>query len=112
MLCISMKTGDYFTVDENTEVQFQSNNGELVHLMIDAPKEVSILRGQVLERSGGQRPGCVLEPDPRAVKQLPWNGGKKQALAQMRQALERMGDSPEARLLREKLDYIFPAQNG
>ena len=71
MLCISMKTGDYFTVDENTVVQFQRLNGERVHLMIDAPKEVSILRGQVLERSGGQRPGCVLAPAPRAVKQLP-----------------------------------------
>lgn len=108
MLCISMKAGEYFTVGGNTVVQFDRLSGERVHLNINAPREVSILRGEVLERSGGQRPDCVYEKSPRYVRQLPWNRAKKKALLEMRETLAQMDDSPEVQLLREKLDYIFP----
>ena len=70
MLCISMRAGDYFTVGQTTVVQFDRLTGDRVHLTINAPREVPILRGDVLERGGGQRPGCVLDTSPRAVKQL------------------------------------------
>ena len=109
MLCISMRAGDYFTVGKDTVVQFDRLTGDRVHLTINAPREVPILRGDVLERSGGQRPGCVLDTSPRYVRQLPWNHAKKQALAELRQALDRMGDRPEVRTAREKLNCIFPA---
>ena len=109
MLCISLLPGDYFTVGKDTVVQFDRLTGDRVHLTINAPREVPILRGDVLERSGGQRPGCVLDTSPRYVRQLPWNHAKKQALAELRQALDRMGDSPEVRTAREKLNCIFPA---
>ena len=39
MLCITLLPGEYVT--------------------IDAPREVPILRGEVLERNGGKRPSCV-----------------------------------------------------
>ncbi len=45
---------------------------------------------------------------PRHVRQLSWNSQKKQALAELRQTLARMGDSPEARTIAEKLNFIFP----
>lgn len=108
MLCISMKAGEYFTVGSDTVIQFDRLNGERVRLTINAPKEIPILRGEVLERNGGKRPDCVLGTSPRYVRQLPWNHAKKQALADLRQTLEQMDDSPEVRTLREKLDYIFP----
>ena len=94
MLCISMRAGDYFTVGQTTVVQFDRLTGDRVHLTINAPREVPILRGDVLERGGGQRP---------------WSHAKKQALAELRQTLAQMDDSPEVQKLREKLNCIFPA---
>ena len=37
---------------------------------------------------------------------------KKLALQELREALERMDGGPEAQLLREKLDVIFPRPSG
>lgn len=108
MLCITMRAGDYFTVGETTVVQYDRQTGDRVHLIINAPREVTILRGDVLERNGGQRPSCVRDISPQYVKQLPWNHRKKEALAELRQTLDQMDDSPQVQILREKLDVIFP----
>lgn len=107
MLCISLRAGDYFIVGDSTVVQYDRLSGERVHLTVNAPREVPILRGDVLERNGGKRPDCVLPVSPRYVRQLPWNPAKKAALGEIRAALGRMDDSPEVRLLQDKLDYIF-----
>ena len=53
MLCITMRKGDYFKIGENITVRFDHLNSERVHLSIDAPKELPILRGKVLERLDG-----------------------------------------------------------
>ena len=108
MLCISMRAGDYFVVGGSTVIQFERQTGDRVHLIVNAPREVPILRGDVLERNGGTRPACVLPVSSRYVRQLPWDHKKKRALLEMRAVLDGMGESPEARLLREKLDCIFP----
>ena len=47
MLCITMK------------IRLDRLSDERVHLAIQAPRELPILRGNVLEREGGERPGCV-----------------------------------------------------
>lgn len=108
MLCITLLPGNYFTVGNDTVIQFDRLSGERIHLIINAPREVPVIRGEVLERQGGQRPACVKEKSPHYVHQLPWDHTKKQALSELRQALEQMGDSPEAQALRQKLDIIFP----
>lgn len=108
MLCISMKAGEYFTVGGSTVIQYDRLSGERVHLTINAPREVPVLRGEVLERNGGQRPDCVMDTSPRFVRQLPWDHKKKQALADLRQTLDQMDDSPELQTVREKLNAIFP----
>ena len=110
MLCITLLPGDYFTVGNDTVIQFDRLSGERIHLIINAPREVPVIRGEVLERQGGQRPACVKEKSPHYVHQLPWDYAKKQALAELRQTLEQMDDSPETRTLREKLDLIFPSK--
>ena len=91
-------------------MQFDRLSGDRVHLIISAPKEVPILRGDVLERRGGKRPDCVLDLSPRYIRQLPWNHAKKQALHEMRELLAQMGDTPEALMLQKKLEVIFPVQ--
>lgn len=110
MLCITMQRGDYFTVGGDTIVQYDRLNGERIHLNIHAPREVPILRGEVLERGGGRRPDCVYEPDSRPVRQIPWDQTKKAALDQLRHTLEEMDNGPEVRRMREMLDRIFPQQ--
>ena len=54
MLCITMRKGDYFKIGENITVRFDHLTNERVHLSIDAPREVPILRGKVLERVSGE----------------------------------------------------------
>lgn len=61
MLCITMRKGDYFTIGEDIVIQFDHLSNERVHLTINAPRDVPIVRGDVLERSGGARPGCVYD---------------------------------------------------
>ena len=109
MLRISMKPGEYFTVGGSTVVQFDRLRGDRAHLIINAPREVPILRGAVLEREGGKRPDCVVDTPERFIRQLPWDHAKKAALQELKEALEQMGESPEVHTLREKLDRIFPA---
>ena len=86
MLCISMRAGDYFTVGGSTVIQFNRLQGDRVHLVVNAPREVPVLRGEVLERQGGKRPDCVIPLSKRYVRQLPWDHRKKQALAELRRA--------------------------
>lgn len=59
MLCITMRKDDYITLGDSIVIQVEQLNDERVHLNINAPREVSILRGEVLERAGGKRPDCV-----------------------------------------------------
>lgn len=59
MLCISMRAGEYVTVGSDTVIQLERLDGDRAHLAIHAPREIPILRGDVLERGGGQRPACV-----------------------------------------------------
>ena len=68
MLCITLKRGEYFTVGGDTVVQFDKLSGDRVHLTIQAPREVPILRGEVLERTGGRRPDCVYDTRPQGAK--------------------------------------------
>lgn len=61
MLCITMRCGDYFVVGDDTVIQLDQLGPDRVHLTIHAPREVPIVRGEVLERSGGKRPDCVYD---------------------------------------------------
>ena len=75
MLCISMKAGEYFTVGSDTVVQYNHLYGDRVHLMIHAPKEVPIVRGTVLERSGG--PPAWWTPRPSMSGSSPGTARKR-----------------------------------
>lgn len=61
MLCITMRKGDYFLIGKDIVVQLDTLSGSRVHLTINAPKDVPIVRGEVLERNGGKRPDCVYQ---------------------------------------------------
>ncbi len=67
MLSLTLSPGEYVTIGDNVILQFDCTVGERCTLAFQAPREVAILRGEVRERGGAQRPDCVFdEPRPRA----------------------------------------------
>ena len=111
MLSLQLKTGDYMTIGEDVVVQLSDISGDRCKLMIKAPREIPIIRGDLLERGGGERPECVLETPHRHKRGLTWNRNKSQALNAMRFLLNRMDSGNEdVRTLRRQLDYLFPPE--
>ena len=59
MLSLQLKDGDYLTIGEDIVIQVFTNAA--VKLSVQAPKDMTILRGKVLERNGEDRPSCVYD---------------------------------------------------
>ena len=118
MLCITMRRGEYFTVDGDTVILVDQLSGERAHLTIHAPRDVAIVRGAVLERSGNPPPACLAELSARKrAKYRPeavfrWNSEREKAVRRMEQVAERLeksGSMDEAEILRAQLAQIVPA---
>ena len=111
MLSLHLNQGEYMIIGEDVVVQLDSISGDRCKLMINAPKEIPILRGEVLERTGGERPGCVIDSTRYHRKEILWNRSKAQALAAMRRLLSQMdsGDD-DVKALRRQLNHIFPPE--
>ena len=111
MLFLQLKTGEYMTIGDNVVVQLSDASSSHCKLMIDAPREVPVVRGELLERAGAERPKCVMEAPPRQGRGLSWNRNKSQALAAMRRQLREMdGEDEGVKALRRQLDFIFPPE--
>ena len=117
MLCITMKRGEYFTVDGDTVILFDQLSGERAHLTIHAPKEVAIVRGAVLERGGNPPPACLAQLSARRKARyrpesvFRWNDERERAVRRLRQMAERLeahGETDEAKVLRDQLEQIVP----
>lgn len=61
MLKISLTQGEYLTIGGDIVVQLYRSEGGRSYLAIDAPREIPIVRGTVLEREGGRRPERLAE---------------------------------------------------
>lgn len=110
MLCLNLTPGDYVTIGGDVVVQLDRISGDRCKLMVEAPREIPILRGAVLERTGGERPGCVSDAPRWHRREIPWSRSKAQALAAMRALLERMdGGDEDVQALRRQLEHLFPS---
>ena len=113
MLFLQLKTGEYMTIGDNIVVQMSDVSGSRCKLMIEAPREIPIVRGEVLERAGEERPECVLEPARNrwSGSGLTWNRNKTRTLIAMRQLLGQMDSGDEhVKDLRRQLDFLFPPE--
>ena len=111
MLCLNLNQGEYMTIGEDVVVQLDHISGDRCKLMIEAPREMAILRGEVLERTGGERPECVLDGPRRHRQEVIWNRSKTQALNSIRLLLGQMDSAnPNVKALRRQLDFIFPPE--
>ncbi|MCI8455339.1 MAG: carbon storage regulator [Lachnospiraceae bacterium] len=66
MLSLQMKSGEYLTIGDHVVVQVFKESGPQFRVSIQAPKEVSIVRGKVLEREGEKRPEGLRTKKPKA----------------------------------------------
>ena len=111
MLFLQLKTGEYMTIGEDVIVQLNDVSGNRCKLMIEAPREVPVMRGELLERAGAKRPECVAEPLRRHQSELSWNRNKSQALIAMRRLLGQMDSGDEnVKNLRRQLNFLFPPE--
>ncbi len=113
MLCLSLLPGDYVTIGGNVVLQLGQMSGDHFKLMIDAPREIPVVRGAVLEREGNERPDCILDTHPRRSPKIPWDRSRAQALTAMRKLLSEMdGKDENVRDLRRQLRHMFPEGTG
>lgn len=56
MLFLQLRSGEYLTIGEDIAIQVFQDNGNKIRVAIKAPKELPILRGEVRERNGEERP--------------------------------------------------------
>jgi len=109
MLSLALVPGEYLTIGDNVVVQLNKIAGDRCKLTVTAPREIPILRGEVLERSGGERPTCVFNSPQRHRSEIPWNRSKAQALSAMRALLNEMdGRDDDVKALRRQLNHMFP----
>lgn len=113
MLSLALSPGEYMTIGSDVVVQLNRITGDSCKLTITAPREIPILRGEVLERGGGKRPDCVFDGPYRHRSDIPWNRSKAQALAAMRKLLSEMdGRDDGVKALRQQLNHMFPPEPG
>jgi len=109
MLCLSLLPGEYVTIGKDVVLQYDRTVGERCRMVVNAPKEVPILRGKVLERGGGERPDCVFDTPRWYRREVPWDRSKAQALKAMRKLLSEMdGRDGDVQALRRQLNHMFP----
>ncbi len=110
MLSLRILPGEYLTIGDDVVVQYDRTMGEYCKLVITAPKEVPVVRGEVWERCGNARPDCVFERKYGVRQSIPWNRSKEELLSAIRKTLSDMekGDGRASSVMR-KLDSLFPA---
>lgn len=59
MLSLLMREGEYLTIGEDIVVQVFPDSKSRVRLSIAAPRDVTILRGDLREKGGAERPECL-----------------------------------------------------
>lgn len=111
MLCLNLTPGEYMTIGGDIVVQLDRVSGDRCKLVVQAPREIPILRGEVLERGGGQRPDCVFDAPRWRKQEIFWDRSKAQALAAMRRLLDEMdGGDGNVQALRRQLNHMFPPE--
>lgn len=111
MLVLQLRTGEYMTIGDDVVVQVNDVSGDRCKLMIQAPREIPVIRGELLERAGADRPEGVAEMSRRHQPGLAWNRNKSQTLIAMRRLLGQMDSGDEnVKNLRRQLDFLFPPE--
>lgn len=113
MLSLQLKSGEYLTIGEDIAVQiFQA--GSSFRVAVKAPREVPIVRGEVLERQGEDRPDGLHTRRPKKASQQLRDARRLQSFAEKkeRQAKEMEDTLEEVRALLAKMDGLAARGGG
>lgn len=61
MLSLQLNSGEYLTIGE--DIVIQVFGGSAAKIAVQAPRDLTVLRGEVWERNGKKRPDCLLPAD-------------------------------------------------
>ena len=61
MLSLQLNSGEYLTIGK--VIVIQVFGGTAAKVAVQAPRELTILRGEVWERNDGKRPNCLMPAD-------------------------------------------------
>ena len=121
MLSLQLKSGDYLTIGKDVVVQVFKGSGQEFRVSIKAPREVPIVRGEVLERDGKSRPEGLHDRPPKKSPSdynhsARWERRQQgletrsDAVRQMRAILDRLASQPalnsEVQALRTQLERM------
>ena len=117
MLKLTLLPDEYLTINGDIVVQLKRVAGGRADVAVDAPREMPVVRGTLLERQGGERPACLAPPPKKKGRTyrdqiFRWNDDRERAVRIMKQAFDRLeekGSGEEAAVLRTQLDRIIPA---
>lgn len=62
MLFLQLKSGEYLTIGEDIAIQVFKETGDRIRVAVKAPRNMTVLRGEVLERVGEDRPDGLIPP--------------------------------------------------
>ena len=66
MLSLQLKDGEYLTIGKDIVIQVFT--GCTTQVLVQAPRDMTILRGEVLERNGEGRPACLIHAPAREIE--------------------------------------------
>ena len=88
MLFLQLKSGEYLTIGEDIAIQVFPDSANNVRVAVKAPKDLTILRGEVRERNGGQQPQGLIECKKSGPKGRPEPKPSAAGLARRGEAAE------------------------
>ena len=119
MLSLQLKSGEYLTIGDEIAVQIFEESGSTFRVAVKAPREIPILRGEVLERTG-ERPGGLREKRPKSPSAQARDAQRlrerteqcSRAEAERRRAAsEQAAVTRELRSILARLDELAPAHD-
>lgn len=87
MLSLQLKSGDYLTIGDDIAVQIFQQSGSAFSVAVKAPREIPILRGEVLEREGEDRPDGLRSHRPQRPSKRVRNAKNAEAFAQRKERM-------------------------
>jgi len=87
MLSLQLKSGEYLTIGSDIAVQIFEQSGSSFRVSVQAPREIPILRGEVLERTE-KRPDGLHERRPKSASDRRRDAAQLQKMAERKEKAE------------------------
>lgn len=110
MLSLQLRSGDYLTIGDDIVIQIFRESSAQFRVSVQAPREAAILRGQVREGTGAQRPQGLRDQPPRKSPAVQARAAQRQE--QHRTAIQNRADAVEQmRTILDRLEHQPPQAN-